>query len=240
MGSDLWSMDVGRRLLVQGVPPAYVRRTVRELRDHVEDMEREADLCPCAGGAVTCERMGDPTKVAHAILHEYRQRVWLARYPWITSVILPVLLSALVLIAYFLLCFGLYLPLVAWITDTDLSCFARGPLQQWHVYTLWSMHLVGCIFPGAFVVGVLGRWGCRLGHRWTWSAASLAIAVLFFATTKLELRCPNAEQWGTYTVDFLQVEAVFDQFYFQALQIAVPTVTGSLVLRHMIRRQQFG
>ena len=81
------------RLLRSGIAPRYVERTIAELQDHLDDVEREAEengLTRAAAEALAIERIGD----FESITRQYRQlpelRCWFYRYPRLARAVLPV------------------------------------------------------------------------------------------------------------------------------------------------------
>jgi len=72
-----WLEEVQRRLAESNLPPAYIRRFMGELADHLEDVDEgntsmEADVS---------SRLGDPNQVAEAAIASYRRRSFLGRHP---------------------------------------------------------------------------------------------------------------------------------------------------------------
>lgn len=85
-------------LLVSGVAPRLVNRTISELSDHYEDLEAEAmnnGLSRDEAGIEASTRIGDVKIIAKEILSRPELKCWAHRYPFLARFVLPV--------AYFLM-----------------------------------------------------------------------------------------------------------------------------------------
>jgi len=89
--SDLENLQM--RLFHSGVAPRYVARAISELRDHLEDVEREAagrGITGEAATALTNERLGAIESIAQQYLSKPELRHWIYRYPQLARVVLPI------------------------------------------------------------------------------------------------------------------------------------------------------
>jgi hypothetical protein len=79
-------------LLRSGVAPRHVLRTISELTDHYEDLEREAierGLPPPEARQLANERIGATRTIAQHVLHRPELKSWVYRYPQLARVALP-------------------------------------------------------------------------------------------------------------------------------------------------------
>jgi hypothetical protein len=77
MANISWIDEVRQRLARHALPPAYIRRFMEELSDHLEDLKEE-NMSTDAG---VLSRLGDPNQVADAAVVVYRRRSFLGRHP---------------------------------------------------------------------------------------------------------------------------------------------------------------
>ena len=115
------------RLLRAGIAPRHVRRYVRELGDHFDDLVREEK----AGGAArelaetrAIARLGSDDDLANAMLSRPEMKSFTARYPWAVFGIGPIALLALSLVG------GLYFE--HWLLN-----------QSTGIFTYWAGQPVG-------------------------------------------------------------------------------------------------
>jgi hypothetical protein len=91
-------------LLKGGIAPRHVRRYVRELNEHLDDLTAQSH----AAGH-TCEeacalaraRLGEDSELAQAMLDQPGLRSWPARMPWLVFLLLPPVLSAAIGLALY-------------------------------------------------------------------------------------------------------------------------------------------
>src|SRR5262249_52472400 len=77
----------------QGLPPQYVRRVVRELKEHQDDLRdegSEAALEANTGGSAAAGRLGDPQQLADTIASSFRARHFSGRHPIWAFVVAPI------------------------------------------------------------------------------------------------------------------------------------------------------
>lgn len=174
-------------LLSAGIAPRHVRRYVRELSDHFDDLVADE----CAAGIAPAEatrragiRLGTDDELLEAMTARREFRSLAARVPWLVFALAPPVLvlvllvaAALVLIGGIMLYAAVYggsLPLPAeWRFLADAACtaanFAAGPAA--------ALALA--------VVAVRQRMAAR------WAAIGLAAAALGAAFSTLEVGLPS-------------------------------------------------
>ena len=108
-------------LLRGGVLPAFADRAVEELRDHYDDLEREALRAGCSAVEASTHasaRLGRGRVIAAEILKRQELRSWPYRWSWVAVLLRQLVLSA-------------------WLVATPaLVVVARGPaLARWGVST---------------------------------------------------------------------------------------------------------
>lgn len=84
---------VAETLLKGGIAPRHVRRYVRELADHLDDLtaqQRAAGYDGEDAGSRARARLGGDSELAQAMLDQPGMRSWPARMPWL---VLPVAAS---------------------------------------------------------------------------------------------------------------------------------------------------
>src|ERR1700753_2895211 len=94
---DRKSQRLSERLLSAGIAPRHVRRYVRELSDHFDDLMRE-EIANGAGRqlAETCalSRLGNDDALAEAMLSRPELRSLTSRFPWAVFGLGPIVLLA--------------------------------------------------------------------------------------------------------------------------------------------------
>src|SRR5476651_1843822 len=95
---------VAETLLKGGIAPRHVRRYVRELDEHLDDMtaEQRAAGFDAEDGAIRARaRLGDDAELAQAMLEQPGMRSWPARLPWLVFLLLPPVLTAAIGLALY-------------------------------------------------------------------------------------------------------------------------------------------
>ncbi|HKX63880.1 MAG TPA: hypothetical protein VJM78_01125 [Rhizomicrobium sp.] len=83
---------VAETLLKGGVAPRHVRRYVRELGEHLDDLtaqQREAGYEGDDAAIRARARLGDDDRLAQAMLEQPGMRSWPARLPWLVFLVVP-------------------------------------------------------------------------------------------------------------------------------------------------------
>jgi hypothetical protein len=114
---DLDLHELRSSLLENGASRRYVGRLMSELEDHYADLEeeeRERGRQPGCAALFACKRLGDQDAIRAAVISRPELQSWPNRWPWIVSVLRPVVLILL-------------LPSVP-----VLACAERGPaIARW-------------------------------------------------------------------------------------------------------------
>ena len=87
---------VAERLLKGGVAPRHVRRYVRELDEHLDDLtaqQRAAGYDRDDAQVRARARLGEDSELAQAMLEQPGMRSWPARLPWLVFLLLPPVLT---------------------------------------------------------------------------------------------------------------------------------------------------
>lgn len=168
---------MSERLLKSGIAPRHVRRYVRELSDHFDDLVREET----AGGASrelaetrALSRLGNDDDLAEAMLSRPELRSLTARYPWAVFGLGPVALLALSVVG------ALYLEV--WLLNQSGEIFtymtgqppgpvtARLATRIYTVYNTLAVYAVPLLFAWAFY------WlGSRQRMRPAWIVTGVAL-----------------------------------------------------------------
>lgn len=91
-------------LLKGGIAPRHVRRYVRELADHLDDLtaqQRAAGYDGDDAGSRARARLGGDSELARAMLDQPGMRSWPARMPWLIFLLLPPVLTAVIGLALY-------------------------------------------------------------------------------------------------------------------------------------------
>ena len=84
--------DLREKLLLGGVAPRHVRRYLRELSEHLDDLTAQQRVAGYDGedAAIRARaRLGSDDELAAAMLAQKQFRSWAARAPWLVFLILP-------------------------------------------------------------------------------------------------------------------------------------------------------
>jgi len=169
-------------LLKGGVAPRHVRRYVRELDEHLDDLTAQQRAAGYDGedAAIRARaRLGDDAELVRAMLEQPGLRSWPARLPWLVFLLLPPVLTAAV---------GLALYAAAYfIGDRAARIHAVLPLPEsgmvgFSVAAMAAINVLAVPVMAA-VLAVLAR-RQRLKPKWP----LLGIALLLLATPMLSSR----------------------------------------------------
>jgi hypothetical protein len=179
------------RLLKGGIAPRHVRRYLRELSDHFDDLalaEREAGQNEEAALAIARARLGAEDNLAAAMLARPELRSWAARLPWLVFGVAPPLAMMAALFAL-----GLPLVLIAR-ADGMMGQAGRMAAPAWfqllaHVTALSTNLVLGTVV--AFLLVTIAE---RQRLNWKWPV--LAIAILAVAGFHMVVSFPMPGQRG--------------------------------------------
>ena len=165
------------RLLHAGIAPRHVRRYVRELGDHFDDLVREEK----AGGATrelaetrALSRLGNDDALADAMLSRPELRSLTARYPWAVFGVGPIVLLALSVVG------GLYLEL--WLLNQPPGVFTYltgqppGPVTARLATRIYTVYNTLIVYGAPLLFAWLFYWmGSRQRMRLAWIVTGVAI-----------------------------------------------------------------
>src|SRR5215475_10676972 len=86
-------------LLKGGIAPRHVRRYVRELDEHLDDLtaEQRANGYDGEDAALRARaRLGEDAELAQAMLDQPGMKSWPARLPWLVFLLLPPVLTPVI------------------------------------------------------------------------------------------------------------------------------------------------
>lgn len=95
---------VAETLLKGGVAPRHVRRYVRELDDHLDDLTAQQHAAGYDGEEACIRaraRLGGDPELAQAMLDQPGMRSWPARLPWLFFLLLPPIVTPLIGLALY-------------------------------------------------------------------------------------------------------------------------------------------
>ena len=95
---------VAETLLKGGIAPRHVRRYVRELEEHLDDLtaqQRAAGYDREDAASRARARLGDDSELAQAMLDQPGMRSWPARMLWLVFLLLPPVLTAVIGLALY-------------------------------------------------------------------------------------------------------------------------------------------
>lgn len=101
---------VAETLLKGGIAPRYVRRYVRELTDHLDDLTAQQRASGYDGEDAALRaraRLGDDSELVQAMLDQPDMRSWSARLPWLIFLLLPPVIAAGIGLALYVAFFSL-------------------------------------------------------------------------------------------------------------------------------------
>ena len=114
-----------------GVSPAYISRLLAELDDHYADLEREERATGRKSAVAAVEalrRLGQQDAIAAEVLAKPELRSWPERWPWIVSLLRPVLLLLLLPALPVLACAGRGPAIARWSVSISLAALLTGGL----------------------------------------------------------------------------------------------------------------
>lgn len=166
---------VAEILLKGGIAPRHVRRYVRELDDHLDDLvhhQRESGHAEEDAASRARALLGSDAELSAAMLSQPGLRSWPARLPWLFFIVLPPL-------AVLALFFAAILPLVGLAHFGHMTTGQGIAAPEWFRLLARSMAFVGNLLlaPALSILLVAVALRQRLPMRWPLLAVSL-IAVM--------------------------------------------------------------
>ncbi len=175
-------LEVERRLARLGCPRGCVRRNVRELADHFDDLKQaalEEGMSEAAAEARATELLGEPVGLAEHMAFVFRQSSWWGRHPIIGLCLLPNLcVMPLALLCLLVFCGGFWLSNFlpgTRITFSDMS--EATTLEPDSFKTLFSMTNVSVNCGAVGLLAVLFCWLARRsasGLKWSFATCGVA------------------------------------------------------------------
>ncbi len=124
-----------------GVSPAYIRRLMSELEDHCEDLEREALAAgrnSAHAEAVAMRRLGRNEVIATAVLTRPELGSWCQRWPWLVTLIKPLIVVLLMPAMPILACVDRAPAIARWSASISLASAITGAMLLVMAQTLIS------------------------------------------------------------------------------------------------------
>ncbi len=112
-------------------PRAYIHRLTAELDDHYADLEREECATGrdrAAAGIEAERRLGRQDAIAAAVLTKPELKSWCYRWPWIVSLLKPVVLALLLPGMPILACVDRGAAIARWSVSISLATAVTGGL----------------------------------------------------------------------------------------------------------------
>src|SRR5690348_6895215 len=126
------------KLLRSGIAPRHVRRYLRELKQHFDDVVRDEmlrGLSTAEARAVARARLGSDNELASAMLSQPELRSVSARYPWAVFGLSPILMLVVLVVAAVFLEIGV-MKTHEWLTGTTVagnaSALFKGLIGVWN------------------------------------------------------------------------------------------------------------
>ncbi len=185
---------LAERLLKAGIAPRHVRRTVRELEDHLDDliaMQRSRGYDGDDADLRARALLGPDDELAAAVIANRRFRSWSARAPWLVFGLLPPALMTAGLVA-----FGIGLGLAG----KPLHTTPLDPLPAWCGPFAAYVCQVANFSAGPLAAAILVLTASRQRLSGRWSALGAGLAALFSALTNLSIALPHGGHPGEVSV----------------------------------------
>ena len=187
------------RLLKGGIAPRHVRRYLRELGDHLDDLaaaEREAGQSEEAALRIARARLGEEDNLAAAMLARPELKSWAARLPWLVFGVAPPLTMMAALFAV-----GLPLALIAK-ADGMIGHAGRVAAPGWFQFlahvTALSANLALAPALAVLMMAIAER------QRMTWRWPVLGIALLAIAGFHMIAHfAPPGQRGGRFSIALL-------------------------------------
>ena len=165
------------RLLTAGIAPRHVRRYVRELFDHFDDLVREET----AGGAArelaetrALSRLGSEEDLAQAMLSRPELRSFMSRFPWAVFGVAPLVIPLLIAVAalYFEIWFGYHGGgIFSYLTGQSPGpVTAKWATRVFLVYNTLAVYVAPLLFAWSFY-----RLGTQQRMRPAWIVTGVAL-----------------------------------------------------------------
>jgi len=165
---------IAETLLKRGVAPRHVRRYVRELDEHLEDLTAQQRASGYDGEDAASRaraRLGDDAELAQAMLDQPGMRSWPARLPWLIFLLLPPVMTAVIGLSLYAVFF--YVGYGAMAISTVL------PLPQSALAAFSATAMTGVqIFAAPAMAAVLVMLASRQRLKPAWPLLGIALLLL--------------------------------------------------------------
>ncbi len=185
---------LAEQLLEAGIAPRHVRRTVRELEDHLDDLIAMQQSRGYDGDDANLRAralLGPDDELAAAAMANRHFRAWSARVPWVVFGVLPPVLLVCVLIAL-----GVGLGMAS----GPLHATPHDPLPAWCGPFAAAFCAVANFAVGPLAAAFTVLTALRQRLPWRWSALGAGLAALFSALTNLSIALPHGGHPGEVSV----------------------------------------
>jgi hypothetical protein len=224
MANRPWLDEVRQRLVNHALPPAYIRRFLEELTDHLQDLKEETMHTDVNVYA----RLGDAKQVAESAAAAYRRRSFLGRHPVTAFLVFAVSPVVAFVILFLAATLGLFLA-------------ARGLGYKDHLSQLhtlgWSTFpliqaLATLVLPAILLCILYCRLGRRLGVSRKWMYSSCVILAALAAL------CQSSVIWSDIPGKNQLTLGLGLFSLMQPIQFLVPFVFGWWFIRRQHRLSQ--
>lgn len=217
---------LARKLILAGLPAQYTARTVRELDDHLADMDGPQ------------QDIGDLDVLADQLVIEYRKSRFLGRHPLLGHVLIPLLLLVLCWAIYFLSTAITVVLLTPEIEHYDWSASTMYDTHPFTVATMKTIFFAGKVIPFAIATWIFGSWTMRSGRSKLWlSVATICMATFALLLVGSHLTIPRAANQGsasfTLAIGPSDEEDGERNTLGQLAQAITPLIVGGIFLRRM-------
>lgn len=172
------------------VKPRYAVRALRELEDHLADLEaaaRERGLSPADAQAVAARDLGDVRVIADQLVQGLQRHTSVGQHPWLVFGALPLPL------------FVALRKTVGYFDHLDLRALVQQPKLPWYVFAQEGTHNVITLaraladlgLPALLVLGF-----CALADRSTRGPRFALLSTALVATGSLLWRAAHNDFWG--------------------------------------------
>src|ERR1700761_9639327 len=174
---DRQSQRLSERLLSAGIAPRHVRRYVRELSDHFDDLTRE-EIASGAGRELAetraLSRLGNDDALAEAMLSRPELRSLTSRFPWAVFGLGPIVLLAASVAG------ALYLEI--WLLNhsggvfSSLTGLPPGPVTARLATRIYTVYNTLAVYGAPLLFAWLFYWlGTRQRMRPAWIVTGVAL-----------------------------------------------------------------
>jgi hypothetical protein len=180
--------QIERRLTELACPPALLRRKLRELAEHHEDLKHDAledGLSDTDAEARADDRLGEPFALASQLAAALRQASWWGRHPVVGFVLLPPFAVIALYVLFLYAEFGLGR---IFYTEKQLGAFseAETSLKYCQLTVQWTYYVA--VFSAAIGFSIFAR---RVVTGFTWTCVACFMCALHAALFFVKLAPHN-------------------------------------------------